>query len=156
MRARLDGQRIALFESRLAAELSELVRRTGGVPVCVPAVVEHRRPCASEVAALLGELSGADPALFVFSTGVGARALFDEARAQGRAQELVEAVSRGEAVCRGPKAVAALYREGLLRCRKALDPYTTAELIEALAGVDVRGRTVVLVHHGERNEPSSM
>ncbi len=33
-----------LFESRLAKELSELVRRSGGVPVCVPAVGERRRP----------------------------------------------------------------------------------------------------------------
>src|SRR5215813_12176169 len=103
MRARLDGQRIALFESRLAEEMAGLVRRCGGVPVCVPSVIERRRPSAQEVEALLSELRDADPAVFVFSTGVGARALFDEARAQGRATELSEAVSRGEAVCRGPK-----------------------------------------------------
>jgi len=151
MSARLDGQRIALFESRLAAELSELVRRSGGVPVCVPAVVERRLPSAQEVVALLEALRAAGPAVFVFSTGVGARALFDEARAQGLAPELLEAVSRGEAVCRGPKAVAALYREGQPKCRKARSPYTTVELIEVLAGLQVSGRTVVLVHHGGRD-----
>ncbi len=37
------------------------------------------------------------PAAFVFSTGVGASALFDEARALGRAAELLEAVRRGGA-----------------------------------------------------------
>jgi uroporphyrinogen-III synthase len=35
---------------------------------------------------------------------------------------------------------------------KARSPYTTAELIEALAEVDVRDRMTVLVHYGERNE----
>jgi uroporphyrinogen-III synthase len=148
MSARLDGQRVALFESRLAAELSELVRRCGGVPVCVPAVVERRLPSGPEVRALLTALRVASPAVFVFSTGVGARALFDEARSQGLAPELLEAISRGEAVCRGPKAVAALYREGRLACRKARSPYTTVELVDALAEVEVCGRTVVLVHHG--------
>ena len=41
MNQRLSGERIALFESRLAAEISELVRRTGAVPICVPAVREE-------------------------------------------------------------------------------------------------------------------
>jgi uroporphyrinogen-III synthase len=152
MKHRLDGQRIVLFESRLAREISELVRRSGGVPVCVPAVVERRRPSAPEVAALLAELSREESPVFVLLTGVGTRALFDEARELGRVPELVEAVSRGQAVCRGPKAVAALYREGVVACLKARTPYTTAELLDALAGLEVRGRKVVLVHYGERNE----
>jgi uroporphyrinogen-III synthase len=152
MSHRLDGQRIVLFESRFAQEICDLVRRSGGVPVCVPAVVERRQPSAPEVTALLAELSSEESPVFVFSTGVGARALFDEARGLGRVPELVEAISRGRAVCRGPKAVAALYREGLVTCLKARTPYTTGELLDALAGVEVRSRKVVLVHYGERNE----
>ncbi len=154
MRQGLVGQRIVLFESRLGEELSELVRRSGGVPVCVPAVVERRRPVGHELAALLDMLRTGDGApAFVFSTGVGARALFDEARALGRAPELVEAIQRGGSICRGPKAVAALHREGLAATIKARSPYTTVELIEALAALDLAGLPVVLVHYGERNEP---
>src|SRR5207248_9139196 len=117
MRQKLSGQRIALFESRLAEEISGLVRRSGGVPVCVPAVRELGRPAAREVAALLGELEAESSPVFVFSTGVGASALFEEARASGRAAELRDAIQRGLAVCRGPKPVAALHKEGIATSR---------------------------------------
>ena len=154
MRAALDGRCIVLFESRLRDELAELVRRSGGIPVCVPAVVERQRASGHEVAALLDMLRGGDSApVFVFSTGVGARALFDEARALGRAAELVDAIRRGGSICRGPKAVAALHREGVAATVKARSPFTTVELIEALASLDLGGHPVVLVHYGERNEP---
>jgi uroporphyrinogen-III synthase len=152
MNQALSGERIALFESRLAAEISELVRRSGAVPVCVPAVREQRRPAAAEVAALLGELETEASPVFVFSTGVGASALFEEARALGRGAQLRDAISRGLSVCRGPKPVAALYREGITASLKARSPFTTAEFIETLAGVDIRGRLLVLVHYGETNE----
>jgi uroporphyrinogen-III synthase len=153
MRASFDGRRIVLFESRLQGELAELVRRGGGVPVCVPAVVERRREAGHEVAALLDLLRNGDAApMFVFSTGVGARAVFDEARALGRVPELVEAIERGGSICRGPKAVAALHREGLTATVKARSPYTTVELIEAIAVLELTGHPVVLVHYGERNQ----
>jgi uroporphyrinogen-III synthase len=149
---RLTGQRIALFESRLAAELSHLVWRSGGVPVCVPAVRERRRPAAAEVASLLVQLQGEPRPVFVLSTGVGTSALFDEARALGRGAELRDALVRGVTVCRGPKPVTALHRDGVKATIKARPPYTSADLIETLAGVEVRGRMTVLVHYGERNE----
>ena len=153
MRERLNGQRIALFESRLAAELSDLVRRSGGVPVCVPAVRERRAPATLEVGSLLVELQGERDCVFAFSTGVGATALFEEARALGRGAELRDAISRGVTVCRGPKPVAALHREGVTATVRARSPFTTAEFAEALAGVEVRDRMTVLVHYGERNQP---
>jgi uroporphyrinogen-III synthase len=154
MRVALDGRCIVLFESRLKDELAELVRRGGGIPVCVPAIVERQRASGHEVAALLDMIASGDSApVFVFSTGVGARALFDEARSLGRAAELVEAIRRGGSICRGPKAVVALHREGLAATVKARSPFTTVELIEALASLDLTGHPVVLVHYGERNEP---
>jgi len=152
MKQRLSGQRIVLFESRLAEEISELVRRSGGVPVCVPAVRERRRPAGTEVAALLDQLRDEASPLFVFSTGVGTAALFDEARALGRGEELRAAILRGVAVCRGPKPVAALHRERVAASLKARAPHTTAEFIEAVSTLDVRERMAILVHYGERNE----
>jgi uroporphyrinogen-III synthase len=149
----LAGTRIALFESRLGAEISELVRRSGAVPVCVPAVREQRRSATAEVAALLGEMEGEASPVFVFSTGVGVAALFEEARALGRAAELREAIGRGVSVCRGPKPVTALHREGIKASIKAGSPFTTAEFLAALAAVDVRRRFCLLLHYGERNEP---
>src|SRR5438105_3810954 len=152
MQEKLTGQRIALFESRLAAEMSDLVRRSGGVPVCAPAVRERRRPAGEDVAGLLDEVAGETAPVFVFSTGVGAKALFDEARVLGREDELREALVRGSSICRGPKPVAALHKEGIAASVKARSPYTTAEFIEALLEANVGGRFVALVHYGERNE----
>src|SRR6266566_2778492 len=110
MQRRLSGQRIALFESRLASEISDLVWRSGGVPVCVPAVRERRRPATLDVGALLVELQAESHPIFVLSTGVGTSALFDEARTLGRGAELRDSMARGVTVCRGPKPVAALHR----------------------------------------------
>lgn len=153
MMAALNGERIALFEARLAAEISELVRRSGAVPVCVPAVREQRRPAGDAVAALLDAVEGEPSPVFAFSTGVGATALFDEARSLGRGAALRDAVLRGLSACRGPKPVAALHREGIAASIRARSPFTSAELLEALAPVELRGRLLVLVHYGERNEP---
>jgi len=91
--------------------------------------------------------------VFVFSTGVGASALFAEARTLGREAELREAILRGIAVCRGPKPVAALHKEGIAATLRARSPFTTEELIDAVVQVYVRGRMVALVHYGERNQP---
>jgi uroporphyrinogen-III synthase len=150
MRPGLRGDRIVLFESSLAEEHSDLVRRSGGVPVCVPAVVERRRRSGHELAALLDVVS-TEPAVFVFSSAIGVRALFDEARGLDRGPELLEAIQRGGSVCRGPRAAAALYREGLFASLKARAPYSTGDLVEALGTLAIEGLPVVLVHHGERN-----
>lgn len=153
MKATLSGERIALFESRLGAEISALVRRSGAEPVCVPAVREQRRAAGDDVAALLSEVEAEAAPVFVFSTGVGAAALFEEARALGRAEELRDAIARGLTVCRGPKPVTALHREGITASLRARSPFTTAEFLEVLAQVQVRGRMLVLLHYGERNGP---
>ena len=152
MQQKPNGQRIALFEARLAEEICELVRRSGGVPVCVAAVRERRRLAGPEVAALLDDVHAEASPVFVFSTGVGVSALFDEARWLGRGTELRDAIVRGLAVCRGPKPVAVLHKEGIAAARKARAPYTTGEFVAALAEVDVSGRMVALVHYGEKNE----
>lgn len=151
MRQQLSGQRIALFESRLAKELSELVQRSGGVPVCVPAVRERRQPADGAVAFLLDEMKSESSPLFAFSSGVGASALFSEARALGRADELLDVLLRGCVACRGPKPVAALYKEGVVAVLKAQSPFTTAEFTEVLAGLELDDRMVVLIHYGEKN-----
>jgi len=151
MKKSLQGRRIALFESRLAEELAQMVRRSGGVPVCAPALREERRPAAREVAGLLDWVAREDCPVFVFSTGVGATALFEEARALGREDEIRGAILRGLAVCRGPKPVAVLHREGMPSQMKAQPPYTTEELLGVLVQLDLRLRAVVLVHHGEPN-----
>ena len=102
---------------------------------------------------MLSEVESEASPVFVFSTGVGAAALFEEARALGRCEELRGAIDRGLAVCRGPKPVTALHREGIAASLRAASPFTTDALLAVLAQVQVRGRLLVLLHYGERNQP---
>jgi uroporphyrinogen-III synthase len=149
----LGGARIALLEARRSNELAALVLRNHGEPHCFPAVREETRECGAEVAALLEALKREGSSIFVLSTGVGVDALFAEARRLGRDEELKQAVGCGIAVCRGPKPAAALRRVRLAPAVSAKAPFTTDDLLEALAGLQLAGCHVVVLHYGEPNLP---
>ncbi|HEX2173488.1 MAG TPA: uroporphyrinogen-III synthase, partial [Dehalococcoidia bacterium] len=71
---------------------------------------------------------------------------------QGRLSELVALLSTVTTVCRGPKPAGALRRAGLSPSIGVREPYTTAELIEALGAIEVAGRGVAVFHYGEQND----
>jgi uroporphyrinogen-III synthase len=143
----LDGARIALLESRMESELASLVRRHGGEPVCVPAMREVERDCSAEAAAAIDAL--AQPgAVVVVATGVGLARWMAVASGVGRDAAVREGLARATVVCRGPKPVAVLKREGLTAHVRAPAPHTTKELLEVLAPIDVRDHEVVFVHDG--------
>jgi uroporphyrinogen-III synthase len=143
----LGGARVALLEARRESELASLVRRHGGEPVCVPAMREVERECGDEAARAIDAVVRGE-AVVVLATGVGLQRWIDVGKARGRAEELHGALSRATVVCRGPKPVAVLKREGLEAHVRAVAPHTTRELLEALEGVEVRDRDVVFVHDG--------
>lgn len=145
----LGGARVAVLEARRGGELAELVRRRGGDPVSAPAVAEERKDARAAVAGLLDAMAEAPAPLVVFTTGAGVEALFHEAGAAGRGDDLRALLGRATLACRGPKPVAALAREGLRGAVQAAEPYTEAELLAALGPVPLAGRETALVHHGE-------
>jgi uroporphyrinogen-III synthase len=150
----LDGMRVALLEGRMSEELAALVRRYGGEPICVPAMREQRASDAgASIARLLENLADQVAPVVVLLTGVGVAALFDEARALGRGEELRDAMRRATTVCRGPKPVAALKREGVEATLTAKEPCTTADLVEALSSMSLQSQYVAVLHYGERNQP---
>jgi uroporphyrinogen-III synthase len=146
----LRGARVALLEARLSGELSALIERSGGVPCPAPAVREV--PRLDQVPAFLNELCAGRFSLVVFLTGVGVKTLFREAERLGRLEETVNALRTTVIACRGPKPVAALTSHRVSVQIKAVSPYTTTELLDALSGVRVAGRDVALLHYGERNQ----
>ena len=146
----LRGARVALLEARLSGELSALIERSGGVPCPAPAVREV--PRLDQVPAFLNELSAGRFSLVVFLTGVGVKTLFREAERLGRLEETVNALRATVIACRGPKPVAALTSHRVSVQIKAVSPYTTTELLDALSGVAIAGRDVALLHYGERNQ----
>jgi uroporphyrinogen-III synthase len=147
----LRGMRVALLEARMSGELASLVEKHGGVPYSVPAVKEATRSAASDVAALLDRLDPAPSPVFVLLTGVGVRALFVEAEQLGRKQALFRLLERATTVCRGPKPVAALKKEGIQASVRVKEPHTTTELLEALDAIPGEDRPWVVNHYGEKN-----
>lgn len=149
----LAGQRVVLLEGRMRQELAELIRRHGGEPICVPAVREQPRSAGPEVAAMLDRVRGEADPVFVLLTGVAVSALFREVEAFGRKQELLETLSRSTILCRGPKPVGALGKEGIRASIQVSAPWTTGEVLSAIGTLELRDRHAVLLHYGERNVP---
>lgn len=147
----LDGMKIAILEARMSGALAGLIAKRGGDPVCAPAVRETDIDCAADVARLIDALEHAALDVVVFQTGVGARALFREADKLGRLDALLSALQGVTTVCRGPKPTAALRQAGLQISVSVAAPYTTRELLDALAGIPVFGKRVMALQYGERN-----
>jgi uroporphyrinogen-III synthase len=88
----------------------------------------------------------------VFMTGVTVSLLFELAERIGRRPELVAALRSVTTVARGPKPTAALRGFGVTPTLTALESFTSAEVIDALASIELKGRRVLLFHYGERSE----
>jgi uroporphyrinogen-III synthase len=144
--------RIALLEARMSSEMADLVRRQGGNPYNVPAVREVPIESKKEVSVFIDHLTQGKIPIAVFFTGVGVKALFNEAEQLGRLSELQAALHQITVVCRGPKPGAVLKRANIPIALSAVEPYTTEELLQALLTLDLSGKTVGVLHYGERNE----
>ena len=137
----------------MAGELADLVRRYGGVVRSAPAVREVvLDDCACAVADFVNRIAEAVHRVHVFLTGAGATALLQEAERQGSLATLVASLKCGTIVCRGPKPTAALKRYGISPNVNAASPFTSQELLDAMAGIDLAGVDVTVTHYGEPSE----
>jgi uroporphyrinogen-III synthase len=141
---------VALLESRMATELVRLVENHGGKALCVPTLRECSEVTAETARKLIDEFTDDRYEICVFMTGVSVSLLFEAAEQLGRRAELVPALRRMTTVTRGPKPTAALRGFGVPSSLAAREPFTSAELIDALAAVELRGRRVMVLHYGER------
>ena len=145
----LKGRRIALLETRLSEEAAALVERLGGSPYSVPAVHDVVRP--EQIDRLIDALTVGNVSVVVFLTGAGVSALLRRATRLGRLDATLAALGRATVACRGPKPMSVLDQHHVPVHIAAAEPYTTRELIAALAAIDLAGKAVALVHHGEPN-----
>jgi uroporphyrinogen-III synthase len=144
--------RVVLLESRMSRELARLVEKHGGDPVCVPAVRESHELSLEAAARLITSLSSGNHDIAVFMTGVAVSMLFQIAEQLERRPELVAGLRGVTTVCRGPKPTAALRGFGVAPTLIARESFTTAEVIDAFAGIELAGQRVLLFHYGERSE----
>src|SRR4051812_19501200 len=70
----MKARKVAILESRLGKELSDLVARRGGVPVHAPALAELPDLDPKAISALLASLDQQPADVFIFQTGIGTRA----------------------------------------------------------------------------------
>jgi uroporphyrinogen-III synthase len=147
MNESLRGARIALLEARRESELASLVRRHGGEPVCVPALREVERDFGEGLAQVCASVDWAS-AVVVLTTGTGLERVLRVAGTVGMGEVLRTGLAQATVVCRGPKPVAVLKREGLPVHVRAEAPHTSSELLAALSAIDVNGRDVVVVQDG--------
>lgn len=143
---------IALLESRMSRELARLVEKHGGAPLSVPALRESPAFSIEDAHALINELAAGRYEFVVFMTGVAVSLLFETAEQAGRRPELVRALRAVNTVCRGPKPTAALRGFGVPPTLSARQPFTSAEVLDAMSSVELRDRRVLLLHYGERSE----
>ena len=151
----LRGKRVALLEARMSGELSSMVERLGGTPYSVPAVRETPLEQPEETARFIDSLSVGRFDVVVFMTGVGATALLREAEKLGRLEAVLAALRTAITVCRGPKPVAVLRRHDVQVNATAAEPHTTTELLQSLDAIGMSGKSIALVHYGERNETAA-
>ena len=145
--------RVALLEARMSRELARLVEKHGGEPLCVPAVRESGQDIDPVVARrLITGLAGGDHDIVVFMTGVAVSLLFEMAEGLQLRPDLVAGLRRATTVCRGPKPTAALRGFGVVPTLTAREAFTSAEVIDAFASIELKGRRVLLFHYGERSD----
>ena len=147
----MHGKTIAFLESRLADHVGELIARRGGVPLSAPALAEEPDVDLAAIARLVAEWPNRTVAAIVFQTGVGTRALFAATDALGLTGEFTRLLERATVVVRGPKPTAVLRQRGIRIDASAAEPFTTAEIVEAMASLDVRGKVVVVQRYGDVN-----
>jgi uroporphyrinogen-III synthase len=137
----------------MSRELARLVEKHGGDPICVPAVRESGQEIGPEAAhRLVAGLARGDHDIAVFMTGVAVSLLFEMAEELQLRPDLVAGLRRITTVCRGPKPGAALRGFGVVPTLTAREAFTSAEVIDAFASVELKGRRVLLFHYGERSD----
>lgn len=148
----LAGARVGVLEARYGSDLIRLIADHGGAPVWAPALREAPVDCGAEAGAFIDRLERASNPIVVFQTGAGVNALFALADRLGRTARLTGLLRGAVTVARGPKPGAALSQRGIRASVQTREPYTTAELLAALAELPVKDVWVGVVHYGERNE----
>src|SRR4030095_8966210 len=147
----MKAKNIAILESRLGAQLADLVRQRGGTPVHAPALAELPDLEPEKIRALVQSLEKQPAKLFIFQNGVGTRALFAGADTLGVTDTLKKLLANSTVAVRGPKPTGALRSRGVRIDRSAADPFTTHEILESISDVPLQGARVIVQRYGNAN-----
>ena len=148
----MKSKTVAILESRLSNQLAELIARRGGKPLAAPALAEVPDIDRDAIARLVSGLGSRPAKLAIFQTGVGTRALFDATDALGVTAKLLAFLEKTIVVARGPKPTVVLRSHKVRIDRSAADPFTTVQVLQAIADVPLSGERVIVQRYGASNE----
>jgi uroporphyrinogen-III synthase len=137
----LQGQRIAVPESRELDLFAGMLERHGAVTVRCPLVSIHDVEDATPVQAWLRRLAGGHHHGLVVYTGEGLSRLLAFARRGGIEAEVIASLRQVRKIVRGPKPAKVLRAIGLSPDVTAEEP-TTAGLMATLSALDLNGSCV--------------
>jgi uroporphyrinogen-III synthase len=147
----MQGKTVAVLESRLGKQLVELIMKRGGRPLHAPALSEVPDVDPGFVAGLVTDLQSHPAKIAIFQTGVGTHALFNATDALGITADLLGQLAQMTVVARGPKPTGALRSRGVRIDLSAEDPFTTAEVLQALQTAELAGKRVIVQRYGVTN-----
>lgn len=146
------GLTVASFESRMAAEMTRLIERHGGLPLVAPALREI--PLEDNSTALrFGELlltEGLD--VLILLTGVGTTTLFEILHRRYAKDKIARALKDTVLIARGPKPVAALKALDFQPTLTVPEPNTWVDVVSTLDTYrSVSGLRVAVQEYGQSN-----
>jgi uroporphyrinogen-III synthase len=144
----VNGKTVALLENRAGTQLAD---KYGGQPFSAPALAEVPDIDTVYLSSLLQEWRAKPVKVVIFQTGVGTKALFETTDALALTETLLRLLSESLVVARGPKPTAILRSRGVRIDFSAQEPYTSAEVLEALVPVALTSERVIVQRYGESN-----
>jgi uroporphyrinogen-III synthase len=142
---------VAILETRAGTHLADLISRRGAVPMLAPALEEVPDVDPRAVRSLLERWRIEPFQICIFQTGVGTRALFAATDAAASTAELQQRLASSRVVVRGPKPVGELSARNIRIDMRAQSPFTTETVLAALAGVEVKGFSILVQRYGATN-----
>lgn len=135
----------------MGEQLAGLVEQRGGIAFHAPALAELPDLDAPSIERLVRSLESAPPKLAIFQTGMGTRALFETTDRLGITPAFLSLLEKTIVAVRGPKPTGALRARKVRIDRSAAEPFTTREILQSVADVELHGARVIVQRYGSLN-----
>ena len=147
----LAGKTRADGDAGLLSRMGAWSERHGGTTYPAPVLQEIHLGATPEVIKWVDDICSGKLQIIVFQTGVGTKALFDSAESRGREAEIHAALAGLTVIARSPKPAAVLRRHKVRIDHMPPEPFTSADLIAAITGLDLSGKEVAVQAYGGPN-----
>src|SRR5712691_6256321 len=147
------GLRVAAFESRMAAQMIQLIERYSGRPLVAPSMREVPLEENADVLRFGERLLASRFAMVILLTGVGTRFMLKVLDTRWPREQILAALGKTMTVVRGPKPLAVLRENNLQPTISVPEPNTWRDLIKALddLGRSLKGMSVAVQEYGVPN-----